>query len=78
MRTDTALSAALAEARLSRASLKAARDQRIARMWNDSMTIVELAGMLGMSPKTVSRILVKQGLHVQQHVQRTANGGPCK
>jgi hypothetical protein len=72
IRTDTALSAALAEARLSKASLKAARDQRIARMWNDSMTLVELAGMLGMSPKTVSRVLVAQGLHVPQHIQRAA------
>lgn len=66
----TAQARDLAEARLSKVSLKATRDQRIARMWNDSMTVKELATMLGMSPKTVSRILVQQGLHVPQHVQR--------
>lgn len=62
----------LADARLSKASLKASRDQRIVRMWNDSMTVKELAGMMKMSPKTVSRILVRTGVHVPQHVQRAA------
>lgn len=60
----------LAEARLSKASRKAARDQRLVRMWNDSMTVKELAGMMKMSPKTVSKILVKAGVHVPQHIQR--------
>jgi DNA-binding CsgD family transcriptional regulator len=64
----------LAEARLSKASVKAARDQRLVRMWNDSMTVKELAGMMKMSPKTVSRILVRAGVHVPQHVQRKGGG----
>lgn len=68
----TAQSRDLAEARLSKIGAKDARDQRIARIWNDSMTVKELAGMMKMSPKTVSSILVAQGLHVPQHVQRAA------
>jgi hypothetical protein len=58
------------QARAIKQSLKASRDRRIVMAWNDSNTIAEIAKQHGMRPDTVSRILVRAGVHVPQHVQR--------
>jgi hypothetical protein len=47
-----------------KANLKASRDDRIVRAWNGSSTIVEIATQHGMAVKTVTRILVRAGVHV--------------
>lgn len=61
MSPDTALIDALKQAKVSRASLKRARDQRVCSMFNGCNTMVEIATAMGMSVKTVSAILRKAG-----------------